>query len=76
MSSVAIPTAGGGVTGVAAEAHIPISSLDAASIVAILHAQPLNINILSWKKQTIEEILALLRQGKIRVAPRPQGELA
>ncbi|PVG00659.1 hypothetical protein CPB86DRAFT_182118 [Serendipita vermifera] len=73
-SSSSIPAvAGGVVTGVAAEAHIPISSLDAASIVAILHAQPLNINILSWKKQTIEEILALLRQGKIRVAPRPQG---
>jgi hypothetical protein len=45
----------------------------AQTIITQLHAQPLNINILSWKKSTIEDILAGLRSGRIHVASRPQG---
>lgn len=43
------------------------------TLIAQLHAQPLNINILSWKKQTIEHILDGLDRNRIRVASRPQG---
>lgn len=43
------------------------------TLIAQLHAQPLNINILSWKKQTIERILDGLDKHRIRVAPRPQA---
>ena len=43
------------------------------TLISQLHAQPLNINILSWKKQTIEHILDGLDKARIRVASRPQG---
>ena len=41
-----------------------------------LHAHPLNINILSWKKGTIEDILDRVRDGRIRILDRPQGEIS
>ena len=39
-----------------------------------LHAHPLNINILSWKKGTIEDILDRVKDGRIRILDRPQGQ--
>ncbi|CAG7851131.1 SubName: Full=Uncharacterized protein {ECO:0000313/EMBL:CCA75239.1} [Serendipita indica DSM 11827] len=36
-------------------------------LIAVLHAAPLNINILSWKKSTIEHLLDLLKTRQIRV---------
>jgi len=54
------------------ECQTPSST--AQTIIAQLHAQPLNINILSWKKSTIEDILAGLRTGRIRIGSRAQGQ--
>ena len=45
----------------------------AQTLIAQLHAQPLNINILSWKKQTIEYILDGLEKRRIRILPRPEN---
>ena len=45
----------------------------AQTLIAQLHAQPLNINILSWKKQTIEYILDGLEKRRIRILSRPEN---
>jgi hypothetical protein len=47
-----------------------------ATDVKHLHAHPLNINILSWKKGTIEDILARVKDGRIRILDRPQGDIS
>ncbi|KAG8838685.1 hypothetical protein FRB91_007467 [Serendipita sp. 411] len=52
----------------------PIHAADIQSSIARLHSQPLSINILSWKKSTIEEILRGIESGAIRVCPTPSGE--
>ncbi|KAG8769654.1 hypothetical protein FRC15_004466, partial [Serendipita sp. 397] len=49
----------------------PIHAADIQSSIARLHSQPLSINILSWKKSTIEEILRGIESGAIRVCPTP-----
>ncbi|KAG9042771.1 hypothetical protein FS842_002079, partial [Serendipita sp. 407] len=51
----------------------PIHAADIQSSIARLHSQPLSINILSWKKSTIEEILRGIESGAIRVCPTPSG---